>query len=273
MTSLTGSLRQEYDSLFATCELRKERVSAVDGIVDRAVAARQRYAAVAGAVGCPWYVVSAIHSLEAGQRFDRHLHNGDPLTGRTVRVPAGRPLKGAPPFSWEDSARDALTLKRFHEWTDWSVAGMLFKLEQYNGWGYRRHHPEVLSPYLWSFTSHYNKGKYVADGKFDPNAVSQQCGAAALLRRISERSIDRVGSVEPLPPPPPFPGVVLKRGSRGAEVCRIQSRLRELGQVIANVTGCPFGPQTEAAVKRFQAHRRLQVDGKVGRETWEALFG
>ncbi|HEV2068934.1 MAG TPA: peptidoglycan-binding protein [Acidimicrobiales bacterium] len=275
MTNLSDALRQEYDSLFATCSLRTERVGAVDGVVDKAVAFRHRYDAVAQPLGCPWYVVAAIHSLEASSRFDRHLHNGDPLTARTVRVPAGRPPHGTPPFTWEASAQDALQLKRFQEWTDWSVAGLLFKLEQYNGWGYRRHHPEVLSPYLWSFTSHYSRGKYVADGKFDANAVSQQCGAAAFLRRISDRSIDKIGSgaPPPPPPPPPFPGMVLKRGMRGSDVCRIQSRLRQLGHAIAEVPGCPFGPQTEAAVRAFQEQRHLEVDGKVGRNTWAALFG
>jgi len=60
-----------------------------------------------------------------------------------------------------------------------------FKLEGFNGFGYRTRHPEVLIPYLWSFTNHYQKGKFVADGKFDPNAVSKQCGAAAILKPLS----------------------------------------------------------------------------------------
>lgn len=159
MPTLTHELRQEYDALFTSCQVRSEHVSGVDGVVDRAVASRDRYAAVAVALGCPWYLIAVIHSLEASLRFDRHLHNGDPLSARTVHVPSGRPTQGNPPFSWEDSARDAPELKGIHQWTDWSVAGALFKLEQYNGWGYRRHHPEVLTPYLWSFTSHYAKGK------------------------------------------------------------------------------------------------------------------
>lgn len=201
VTSLTPALRQHYDELFTKCQVRGERLGAVDGVVDRAVALRARYEAVGGSLGCPWYVVAVVHSLEGGLRFDRHLHNGDPLTARTVRVPAGRPHVGEPPFTWEESARDALRLKGFHRWADWSLPGLLFKLEQYNGWGYRLHHPEVPTPYLWSFTTHYSKGKYVADGRFDPNAVSQQCGAVALLRRIAERSIARVGSPGPASPP------------------------------------------------------------------------
>ena len=272
MTRLTPELRDHYGQLFANCVVRSERMSGVDGVVDQMVAARGRYTAVADAVGCPWYLVGALHCLEASLRFDRHLHNGDPLTARTVRVPAGRPGHGNPPFSWENSASDALALKGFHEWTDWSVAGLLFKLEQYNGWGYRRHHPDVLSPYLWSFTTHYSKGKYVADGRFDPNVVSKQCGAAALLRRISERSIEQIDSGPPPPPPAPFPGIALKRGASGEHVCRVQARLRQLGHSIPRVDGCPFGPQTEAAVTEFQRQRGLEVDGKVGRDTWMALF-
>ena len=41
---------------------------------------------------------------------------------------------------------------------------MLFRLEAYNGSGYRDKHPDVKTPYLWSFSNHYTRGKYVADG-------------------------------------------------------------------------------------------------------------
>src|SRR5207344_1050510 len=61
------------------------------------------------------------------------------------------------------------------------------KWESYNGMGYRRFHPEVKTPYLWSFTHHYTRGKYVADGTWSPTTVSKQVGAAALLRRLAER--------------------------------------------------------------------------------------
>lgn len=74
------------------------------------------------------------------------------------------------------------------------------------------------------------------------------------------------------PGPPPFPGVVLKRRSRGPDVCRVQARLRELGHAIDSLPSCPFGPQTEGAVKAFQRSRNLDDDGKVGPLTWAALF-
>jgi len=98
-----------------------------------------------------------------------------------------RKYLGEPPFAWEESARDALALRDLGGDTDWSLAGTLYQLEGYNGWGYRRFHPHVLSPYLWSFSHHYGSGKYVADGRWSDSAVSRQCGAAVLLRRLAER--------------------------------------------------------------------------------------
>ena len=166
---------------------RAERVATIDAVADRAVANQGRYEAVASKLGTPWYVVAAIHSLEGSQSFNGHLHNGDPLTARTVQFPPGRPSQGQPPFTWEESAEDALRGHRFHEVGTWTVPVLLFKLEEYNGFGYRDFHPEVLSPYLWSFTNHYTRGKFVSDGNFSATAVSQQCGGVALIRRMLDR--------------------------------------------------------------------------------------
>jgi len=89
-------------------------VAAVEKIAARSVANKARYEAVGEQVGTPWYVIAAIHNLEAGQRVTTHLHNGDPLSGRTTHVPAGRPRTGAPPYSWETSAIDALKVQGCH---------------------------------------------------------------------------------------------------------------------------------------------------------------
>jgi hypothetical protein len=61
------------------------------------------------------------------------------------------------------------------------------------------------------------------------------------------------------------------RGSTGGEVSRIQARLQELGFYAGSIDG-QFGGGTEIAVRRFQAARRLGVDGIVGDDTWRALF-
>lgn len=192
---LSEALRREYENLFNTCVIRSERGKELDALVAKLQANKPRYLKVSGAAGIPWGFVAVIHNMEASLNFTKHLHNGDPLTGRTVQVPAGRPKDGNPPFTWEESASDALTLKRLGAETDWSLAGTLYQLERYNGFGYRLHHAHVLSPYLWSFSNHYQSGKYVADGTWSDTAVSKQSGAAVLLRRMAENSqIEFAGS-------------------------------------------------------------------------------
>jgi lysozyme family protein len=42
----------------------------------------------------------------------------------------------------------------------------------------------VPSPYLWSYTDQYQAGKYVADGKYDPTAVSKQPGVVAIMKAL-----------------------------------------------------------------------------------------
>ncbi|MGB2711857.1 MAG: peptidoglycan-binding domain-containing protein, partial [Conexibacter sp.] len=59
-------------------------------------------------------------------------------------------------------------------------------------------------------------------------------------------------------------GELLKRGSRGQDVAQLQRRLHVSADGV-------FGPQTVAAVRRFQAHHGLVVDGIVGPQTAAAL--
>ena len=187
--SFTDALRKEYENLFNSCIIRPERVSAVEVIINNLVANRDRYQNVSDIQGIPWSFVAVIHNMEASLNFTRHLHNGDPLAARTVQVPSGRPKNGNPPFTWEESAADALSIKGLNAQTDWSLSGTLYQLERYNGWGYRQYHPNVLTPYLWCYSNNYSSGKYVADGTWSDTAVSKQCGSAVLLRRMSEMNI------------------------------------------------------------------------------------
>jgi lysozyme family protein len=182
--ALSDTLRTQYLARWDRARIRPERVAQVDAIVDQIVANRARYEALGTEV--PWYVIGALHNMEASLRFNAHLHNGDPLTARTVNVPAHRPASGSPPFTWEESARDALS--RFRGMRNWSVAPMLWRIEKYNGMRYQQ--LGVPSPYLWSFTDQYTSGKITSDhGAYDPNVVSRQAGAAAILRRMQERGI------------------------------------------------------------------------------------
>jgi lysozyme family protein len=187
LVNLTPALRTEYGRLFESCVIRSPRLAEVTTAADKLIANRARYEEVTQTSGVPWPMVAVVHNMESSQNFTRHLHNGDPLTARTVQKPAGRPKAGMPPFTWEVSTADALSIHNLDGDTDWSVAGMLYALEAYNGWGYRRGHPHVLSPYLWSGSGHYTAGKFVADGTWSETTVSKQIGAAVLLRRLAER--------------------------------------------------------------------------------------
>lgn len=183
---LTPELRSEYVVLFNACQPHLSDWGLVDRIAAAVGAQQARYAAVSAVAGLiPWQWIGVVHLMESAQSFRRHLHNGDPLTSRTVRVPAGRPAEGAPPFAWEASAADAL---RYHGLDRggrlWTLPEMLFEFERWNGFGYRTR--GVPSPYLWAGSQIYEKGKFVADGRFDPEAVSKQEGAAVVLKRVMQ---------------------------------------------------------------------------------------
>lgn len=157
--------------------VHSNRLVQLNTIVSKIVKNRARYEVVQKALGTPWYVVGAIHYREASLNFNTHLHNGDPLSKRTTHVPAGRPVWGQPPYLWEDSAIDALRDRNITK--DMSDEDLMEKLEGYNGLGYFK--KGLPSPYLWSFTDNYIKGKYVKDGKFDPEFVDQQCGVMPII--------------------------------------------------------------------------------------------
>jgi len=66
--------------------------------------------------------------------------------------------------------------------------------------------------------------------------------------------------------------VLLKKGSRGEDVRRLQAGLNQQTASGIEEDGI-FGTSTEEAVKEYQLLTGLDVDGLVGDATWEALFG
>lgn len=153
---------------------------------------KARYKLVADSVGVPWYLLGCIHALESGNDFKGVLHNGEKIIGtgrKTTLVPRGR----GPFTSWESAAVDAI----LSQWRPekWGLGEALEFLERWNGLGYRRR--GVNSPYLWSMTTLYTKGRFVADGKYDANSVSRQVGACAILKcleKLGELEVKDAGS-------------------------------------------------------------------------------
>lgn len=179
-----SELVEHYRDLADTAKVTDAMAAASEAMARKILLAKQRYQEVEAATTVPWFVVGIIHAMEASCSWNSHLHNGDPLTGKTVCVPKGRPLTGKGPFTWEESAVDALEMKKLRG-TTWTLERALYELERYNGQGYLLHHPETPSPYLWSGTTAYSKGKYVEDGKWSATAVSKQVGAYPLLVYLS----------------------------------------------------------------------------------------
>ena len=189
------STKAGYENMWLTAEILESAHYDLDMIADAILMNEERYQAVEDDTDVPWYWIGAIHSRESSCSFSGHLHNGDPLTARTTHVPAGRPPEPLdPPYTWEESAMDALEYQDLLEIDPWDCAQMLLQAELYNGTGYVSH--ETNSPYLWAGTTHQEPGKYTSDGNWDPNAWDEQMGTAAIWLKLCERRPDIAAAFE-----------------------------------------------------------------------------
>jgi len=172
-----------------SAELESVDLIRLDKAVSRFRETEDRYRTIEKASDVPSPVIFVLHGRESTWSFKHHLHEGSPLTGRTKYVPKGRPLTGTPPFTFEESAIDALNYDKMGLKNWRSLGDSLQAIEAYNGLGYQKYHPETPSPYLWAGTSLYTSGKYVADGKWSATAKDKQLGCAAILLRMRERGV------------------------------------------------------------------------------------
>lgn len=69
---------------------------------------------------------------------------------------------------------------------------------------------------------------------------------------------------------PAAEAVTYKKGSSGAVVSQIQTKLKNCGYYAGDVDGV-YGSATERAVRAFQRKNGLTADGKAGAQTLEAL--
>jgi len=220
---------------------RVTNAAKVKSSVERIIAGRTRYESMWPKAGVPWWFIGILHSLESNCDFRTHLHNGDPLATRTTHVPAGRPATGEPPFTWEESAVDALAMKGLTTEHDWSPPKALWNFERYNGFGYVAH--GVNSPYVWSGTDLYTRGKYVADGVWDASAVSAQIGAAAIMIELGLR--DEKGTAMSLSA---FESLMKSASPSGASLLASPLAAIALRELAAIVGVSPDGDKVEESV-------------------------
>ena len=156
-----------YRKLWATMQILPGWCARVDRA---AVLVRKYRKTLYDDLPAPWELVGVIHYMECGCRPDRQIFNGEQWDQKTVLYP---PNHGPWP-SWRDAAIEALARHPLKTLRD---------IEAWNGYGYQRR--GVNSPYLWSGSNHgVGVGKYVADGQYDPDAVSKQIGAALVLSAL-----------------------------------------------------------------------------------------
>ena len=89
---------------------------------------------------------------------------------------------------------------------------------------------------------------------------AREIAADGVVGRITWINIDEADQSHP----------VLKVGSTGLPVRRLQSRMSAVGFNTGGVDG-RFGAMTEAAVKKLQQDYHLHIDGIVGLKTWQVV--
>lgn len=155
-----------------------------------------RYEAIEKTAGLPAELIAALHFREASANFGTYLHQGDPLGRPAVHWPTNIPVF----HKWEEAAVHALGTQRgvqdlFNiDANTTDMAALSSYAEYYNGLGY--YDKGKPSPYVFAGSDQYRSGKYVADGRYDPNHVDQQLGVATMLMALREHQAkDQPGGV------------------------------------------------------------------------------
>jgi len=174
-----------YKDLWETMENLPDTTRAIQYSAIQVIENKDRYIAVQDYFNgeIPWFVIGIIHLMEADGNFRLNLHNGEQYDQETTLVPKGR----GPFNSWEESAYDALNIKKDLFPENWDIGNIAAFFERYNGMGYM--YNGVNSPYLWSFSNQgVGTGKYIYDGTYDPDAVSKQVGAMVILKEMTNQN-------------------------------------------------------------------------------------
>ena len=157
----------------------KKILLAVNAVVNNL----DRYKSIEKLTGVPFALVAAIHYRECDFDFKSYLGNGDPLSKKSVNVPAGR----GPFVTWEAGALDALKYDHLDGKPPgyWTIEQQLMFAEKFNGGGYLKR--ALPSPYVWGCSSICRTtGVYVSDGKFSNTAPTDtRLGVAILLKELS----------------------------------------------------------------------------------------
>ena len=170
-------------------EIDQPRKSEFESVKNHFLKFKNRYDFVSSICGVPSSLICALHYRESSLSFLGVLHNGEKILGKgrkTSLVPKGR----GPFNTWEESAIDALMLKKSIMPSVWTFESMMEFAERFNGLGYRSKVGDSgkieNSPYICAGTNfHDETSKYTSDGKYSKTAKEEQLGVGGILIYIS----------------------------------------------------------------------------------------
>ena len=198
----TPKLAAEYKALWEGLSVLPAKRREAYDYARKILTNKVRYQRIEKATGVPWHFIALAHYRESTLNFNKNLANGQPLSMRTTIVPKGR----GPYKDFEESAVDSLVnVQKYKRGIDWSLPAYIWRIEGYNGYGY--HYKGIPSPYLVGGSNKQKRGKYVADGVYDPNHWDTQLGVLTILKALVDldRSIRFGNEYAPLPEPSPVP--------------------------------------------------------------------
>lgn len=169
----------QYARQWDRMSINRGRVSEFERYAQRLIDNKVRYLKVEKRTGVPWWLIAVLHLRESDANFKTYLGNGEPLNRKTRLVPRGR----GPFASFEDGAVDALKIDGLTNVKDWRLEKALYYAELFNGAGY--HNKGLPSPYIWGGSNIQERGKYVADGRWNGRVWDSQPGVAPILATMA----------------------------------------------------------------------------------------
>jgi lysozyme family protein len=272
MSYAFSALDGEYSKLLASMVIDTKRGAELEARakVILACAADENWQMVTAATGVPRLWGMASFERESASNYARSPAQGDPWRAVSTHVPRGL----GPYKSWAAAAVAAYRVDHLDKVgaANWTWARACYEGELFNGFGYRAH--GIHTPYLWSWTNVYTRGKFVADGRFDAAEKDQQCGMIPLMVALL-RLNPSLGLADARPGqgigPPEKPPVGIGGGRH--DTAWIQTRLNALGAQPALAVDNNYDRATRRAVLAFQAQHHLRPDGLAGPETIAAIEG
>ncbi len=278
------ALAPEYAALLAAMRIDPardnelaERAAVLLKLADRH---RDEWAEVTARTGVPRLWGIASFERESSSDYSRSPAQGDRWDRISIHVP-----KGLGPYAdWGDSCVAAYCIDKLNEVgaSNWTWTRACYEGELYNGFGPRAHRRHT--GYLWSWTNIYTSGKYVEDGKWDPDVRDQQCGmvpmmaallhldaSLALVDALPAPSVQSTASGGEVPSPANVPAGLGGELDGGNGTEWLQAALNRLGADPPLVVDGSYGRHTRRAVTVFQATHKLEPDGLAGPLTLAAL--